>query len=67
MFYRTDDPLEDFARHDLEQQSELDKLPKCDYCGHTITDEHLYDINGDVICEGCLKDHFRKPIEEYID
>lgn len=56
-----------FARHDAEQQAKLDKLPKCDYCGEPITDEHLYDINGDIICEECLKDNFRKQVEDYVE
>ena len=56
-----------FNAHDAEQQREAGRLPKCDYCGKTIMDEHLYDINGDVICEDCMKDNFRKPVENYIE
>ena len=55
------------ARYEAEQQAKLDKLPKCEYCGEPITDEHLYDINGDIICEECLNDNFRKPVEDYIE
>lgn len=53
-------------RHEAEQQRQLDKLPKCDYCGEPIADDFLYDINGDVICEECLKDNFRKPVDYYV-
>ena len=67
MFYRTDDPLEDFYRYDAERQKEEDKLPKCEYCGEPIMDDYLYDINGDVICEECLMDNFRKPVEDYME
>lgn len=56
-----------YDRYEAERQRELDKLPKCEYCGEPITDEHLYDINGDVICEACLNDNFRKPVDDYID
>lgn len=58
--FRTDDPIADFDRHDAEQERRLTDLPECDYCGEKITDDYYYNINGDVICEGCLKKHFRQ-------
>ena len=61
MFY-TDDPLSDFHRHDAQQQRELDKLPKCDYCDHPIQ-THYYQINGDNVCPECLENHFRKDVD----
>ena len=67
MFIRGGDPLEDFNQYDAEQQRDLDKLPKCDYCGHTITDEYLYEINDELICEECLNDNFRKSVDDYIE
>ena len=65
--FRTDDPIEDFLRHDAELQRELDKLPKCDYCNKPITGDFLFDINGDILCEGCLNDNFRKAVEDYVE
>lgn len=53
--------------HEARQQRELDRLPKCEYCGKPITNEHLYNINGDVICKECLNDNFRKNTEDYIE
>ena len=67
MFFRTDDPIADFNRYDEEQQNYLDKLPKCDCCGEHITDEYLYDIDGTLFCEECLKDEFRKNTDDYIE
>ncbi len=67
MFYRTDDPLADFARHDAEQCEAEKKLPKCDYCNKPITDDFLFDFNGDIICERCLNDNFKKPVDDYIE
>lgn len=55
------------ARHEAEQQRELDKLPKCDYCGETITDEYLYDLDGTLCCENCLNNNFRKPVDDYVE
>ena len=43
---RTDDPIADFLAHDAEQQSKLDRLPKCDICGEPILDEYFYNIDG---------------------
>ena len=54
-------------RYDAERQREMDKLPKCDYCGKTIMDDYLYDFDGDLICEDCLNDNFRKRVEDYVE
>ena len=62
MFY-TNDPLNDFRRHDAEQQNELDRLPKCDICDRPIQDDHYYQINGDNVCPECLDNHFRKDVD----
>lgn len=61
------DPVDLYNEYDARQQRELQKLPKCEYCGETITDDHYYDINGDVICEECLNDNFRKPVDDYVE
>lgn len=56
-----------FDMYDRAREAELDKLPLCDYCNKPITDEHLYDFDGDLVCEDCLKDNFRKNVEDYIE
>lgn len=58
MTIRTDDPEHDFWVHDHE----TDDLPKCDCCGDPITDEYLYEINGKVWCESCVK-----SLRTYVD
>ena len=57
----------DFANHDREQAKQEKQLPKCDYCNQTIHDEHLFDINGDVMCEKCLIREFRKDVDDYVE
>jgi formylmethanofuran dehydrogenase subunit E len=47
--------------HELEKERRLAMLPICDYCGHTIQDEHYYLINGDVVCCECLDTNFKVP------
>ena len=65
--YRTDDPIADFYAHEREQQRQLDKLPKCDYCGKRITGEYLFDLDGTICCEKCLNDNFRKATDDYAE
>ena len=67
MFFRTGDALADFARWDEEQTKQLDKLPKCAECGEPIQDEECFEINGELICPGCLKSNHRKWTEDYIE
>ena len=64
--YITDDPLEDFARHDAEQARELEKLPICAECGEPIQTEECYEINDELVCPDCLEYHYRKEVEDYI-
>lgn len=59
MFF-TDDPVADAARYAEEQQKELDKLPRCDYCDEPIQDDFYFSINDEVICEECMVEHYRK-------
>lgn len=43
-----------------------DHCPQCEFCGEYIQDEYLYDIDGDLYCEECMKERFRKPSEKYM-
>ena len=65
MFY-TGDPLSDFAKHDAEQQAQLDKLPECAECGEKIQDEYAYYINGEWIHEKCMNENYRKEVSDYV-
>ena len=63
MFFRTDDPLADFAAWDREQANLLEHLPVCAYCGERITKEdYYYEINDEVVCQDCLDSYFRKDV-----
>ena len=48
--------------HDREQEEALEKLPVCDCCGERIQDEYYYDIDGEILCEECLKDRYRREV-----
>ena len=56
-----------YSAYEDKQERMLAKFPKCAYCGEPITDEYCFNIAGDIICESCLNEHFRKPIENYME
>lgn len=64
--YRTDDPISDFHRYDAEQQEQLDRLPKCIYCHEPIQDDYLFNVDGELYCEDCMEDLFKRPVENYM-
>ena len=56
----------DFYRiHEAQQQKQLERCPRCENCGENIQDEYLYDVDGAVFCEECMKDLYRKDTEAY--
>ena len=55
----TDNPLNDFLRHDADQNEALEDSPRCSDCGEPIYDEY-YDICGDYICEDCIRNYKRR-------
>ena len=65
--YYSGDPVRDAERYFADQDRELERRPVCSYCEEHIQEEYFYLINGDAFCECCLDNHFRKPIEDYID
>ena len=56
-----------FRQHDTETEVMLKRLPKCDKCNEHIQDDYLYEIKGFIYCEECIREHFRRDIEEYIE
>lgn len=65
------DAYEAWERHDAEQEKWLQSRPVCSECGEHIQEEHLFDIDGDLVCEGCLNDymkkHYKQPTERYME
>nr|DAL88883.1 MAG TPA: hypothetical protein [Caudoviricetes sp.] len=62
----TDDPIADAERYAAEQDRRLDKLPVCCECGEPIQDDFCYEINDDLICEGCMNTYYRKSVDDYV-
>lgn len=62
---RIPDNFDIWDAHDIEMERRRTRLPQCDYCGEHIQDEYYYEIGGEIICEECLNEHFRK--ENYME
>ena len=57
----------DYARMEDERIARLEeKLPKCDDCGEPITDDYLYEIDGEILCEECFNDRYRNATEDFM-
>ena len=59
------DNLSIYEAHEYDRESELEHLPKCDWCNEHIQDDHYFDVNGDRVCEDCFdnwKQEIRRPI-----
>lgn len=64
-YFRLGDPDEDFARLDMEQARYEARLPKCDCCGEPIQDDYYWEIDGEILCQTCLNEQYRKFTDDY--
>lgn len=53
------DPWHDVLERDSAYYEYEQSLPTCDECGEKIHDDYYYDINGEILCEDCLKKYRR--------
>lgn len=65
----TDDPVRDWDRHCAEEERWLATRRICDECEEPITEDACYEIDGEYICEHCIRDyvdeHFRTATPVY--
>ena len=64
---RMSDPVADYEAYSAHQQAELDRLPRCSYCGEPIQTDYLYEINDELICPECLDQNHRKWVNDYVE
>lgn len=64
MFYRCEDAALDWDLYCADQEEDLKRYPKCCMCGNPITDDYLYEIDGEMYCEDCMEDTFRVDTED---
>ena len=67
MYFRHGDPEADFDRLDAELARYEARLPKCERCKHTIYDDDYYDVDGEILCEECLKEKYGKSCHDYAE
>ena len=60
------DYAEQYAEYEARLEREAKKLPKCDCCGERIFTEQFYNIEGNYICEECIRDYLVYT-EEYME
>ena len=51
--------------YEEEQDRYLKQLPVCSDCGEHIQEDYCYEINGEYICEECMKS-YRKAVEDIV-
>jgi formylmethanofuran dehydrogenase subunit E len=52
-------------KYQAEQEALLAKLPICECCREPIQDDYLFDVDGELYCEECMKDLYRRLTENY--
>jgi formylmethanofuran dehydrogenase subunit E len=52
-----------------ERERRLARLPICEgfRCGKRIQDEDYYDVDGEILCEECMKQKYRRKTEDLIN
>ena len=61
------DNYDKFIQHEQEREEQLNKLPRCSECDEKIQDDYCFEINDELICEGCMNQNHRKWVEDYVD
>lgn len=65
MFY-SDDPARDFDRYDMAMSQREARLPVCEKCGKPINDDTFFDVEGEILCEECLRDRYERSTEDWL-
>jgi hypothetical protein len=66
-FYYSDNPVADAERYLAQQDREAEKFPVCAYCDEPITDEKLFDLDGELYHISCFVSEYQKNTEDYIE
>lgn len=49
------------------RERRLLSLPKCEACKERIQDEDYYDVDGEILCERCMKRKYRRFTEDLFE
>lgn len=65
MMFFSDDPISDAERYTSER-CKSEHFPICSDCGCTIDfDDHYYNVEGDILCDDCLDERYKKDVNDY--
>ena len=64
--FRSGSLSQDLDNYERAQAQALAKLPRCSECDEPIQDDFCYEINGELICEECLKE-YRRSTEDFVE
>ena len=66
-YFRHGDPLDDFDRLDRKQAEYEARLPVCEEkkCRKRIDEDFCYEVEGEILCEECMKRRYRRSTEDY--
>lgn len=67
MRFRYGDPESDFDYLDRKQAEYEARLPVCEKCGETINDDEFFEINGEILCEECMRDRYARRTEDLVN
>jgi formylmethanofuran dehydrogenase subunit E len=52
-----------WERNERELERRLASRPRCEDCGEHIQDEFYFEVEGDILCEECMHDRYRKAVD----
>ena len=64
---RFGDPLDDFDYLDRKQAEYEARLPVCDKCHEIINADEYFDIDGEILCEECMRDRYGRRTDDYVE
>lgn len=64
-YFRHGDPHDDFGELDAKEARYYARLPKCERCKATIEEEDYFDIDGEILCEDCVKEKYQRKCHDY--
>lgn len=53
---RTDNPIADWDSYCEDEQRELERRVRCEYCGEHIANSYCFYIDGHYYCDECIAD-----------
>lgn len=54
-----------WAKYDRECEDGLGRLPICEKCEEPIQDDFYFNIEGEILCEDCMKNRYMFRTEGY--